>query len=195
MYAAVVFLALFGTLASAEFNSFPTAGVPYNSYSSSYGSNSNLQCNKEFEYYDKCASPCEETCYNTQNYYELKNKDECSLRNCVPRCKCVSGYVRNNNDRCVPKNECKGNMGFQGFQGYQGHTGSQSSQGYQNQGYQNQGYQGSQGQDYHHNFRGNRQPHFFYPTQQFDDAHNYDNFPQQGNQYDAGNYYNDYNKY
>ncbi|XP_059611091.1 allergen Api m 6.03 / Api m 6.04-like [Phlebotomus argentipes] len=150
MQAAVVFLALFGTLVSAEyFNNFPTSGAAgYNAYPNQ------LQCTKEYEYFEKCASPCEETCYNTQFYYDLKNKDDCSLRNCVPRCKCVSGYVRNNQEKCVPKSQCSGSVDF-------------------------------------HHARGNRQP-YFYPQQQYESQ--FENF-QYGNQYDAGNYYNDYNKY
>uniref|UniRef100_A0A7G3AWD6 Putative trypsin inhibitor like cysteine rich domain protein n=1 Tax=Lutzomyia longipalpis TaxID=7200 RepID=A0A7G3AWD6_LUTLO len=169
MYAVVIFLAAFGTLASADFYSnFPSAGGSYSGYSTqgSQGS-SQVSCNKEYEYYDNCASPCEETCGNYQNFFELKNTPECSLRNCAPKCKCVSGYVRHNNGRCVPKTECK-NQEF--------HHATRGNR-----------------QPYFYPQPYSQQ----YPQQQFENQQ-YDQqyFGQQyGNQYDAGSYFNEYNKY
>ncbi|GAB0086687.1 sperm mitochondrial-associated cysteine-rich protein [Sergentomyia squamirostris] len=115
----LVFVALVGVLVNAEaeaeadfYSQFPSASPPY-STSSPFISNFHFQCRKNNEFFDRCASPCDETCENTQNYNNLiKEKDDCTLKNCVPKCMCVSGFVRQNGE-CVPKTQCGivGNVG------------------------------------------------------------------------------------
>ncbi|GAB0095689.1 hypothetical protein DMENIID0001_111000 [Sergentomyia squamirostris] len=182
MKSAVVFVALFGALVCAEadfYNQFPSAGG---------SSRNDKQCTKTNEYFERCASPCEETCTNYQNFFELKNKPECSLRNCVARCKCVSGYVRNLNGLCVPKTECKD-------QDLHQIRGAQQSF-FHPEGYPSQSPYGPYPQEHYAS-------HKAYPSAYpYDAANQYESYPynsqynqQYGNQYDANSFYNDYNKY
>ncbi|KAF7414079.1 hypothetical protein HZH68_002568 [Vespula germanica] len=50
--------------------------------------------------YTDCASPCAPTCENYQNPPKL------CPRICIKGCKCINGYIFNNNSDCVLPSEC-----------------------------------------------------------------------------------------
>ncbi|XP_043686361.1 venom peptide SjAPI-2 [Vespula pensylvanica] len=50
--------------------------------------------------YTDCASPCALTCKNYQNPPKL------CPRICIKGCKCINGYIFNNNSDCVLPSEC-----------------------------------------------------------------------------------------
>ncbi|VDP20589.1 unnamed protein product [Soboliphyme baturini] len=54
----------------------------------------------ENEQYLVCGSACEPTCQS------LRSKQKECAENCVNRCFCRLGYVRDRHNKCIPKDKC-----------------------------------------------------------------------------------------
>ncbi|KAL0840528.1 hypothetical protein ABMA28_015747 [Loxostege sticticalis] len=68
---------------------------------------SSTKCNKPNEVYDPCDAPCPgRSCDVDPRLVKCGRPPQVGDENCVVGCRCMDGYFRNKNGRCVPWDQC-----------------------------------------------------------------------------------------